>query len=678
MSTLDDNTPTAGAVDDHDFSASDSTPPQAPARPWTHAARYLAIAAALALVGLVIYAIVTADQRHIERGDPYPGGVVAVGDVVGYFAGALLAALVLGGLAFVVAGARTDGDGIIDATVYRAHRFVVTAAPIWALVAWLMVGVAAADGYGIGLGALLRSGTFFEAIGISEEAVAWLVVAIFATIVALCSRFILSWVAHVVLLVPAGIAVAALPMAGNSGQGPNHDYTTSLGILFALAVAISLGYRAAFGMAPEIRPDADRAIIERRHSVILGIADVVALISGVGLVLFFVPMRYLLSTPFGIVSLVLAVLLVVTVAMGVLASRRRQIWPGAVAGAVVMTAALACWTMMDTRIAPGLLSHKFTAWDVFLGYELPGAPTLGRLLTFWRFDLLIGTAAVVAGVLYLIGVRKLTHRGDVWPVGRTLSWMLGCVLTVFVTGSGVRAYGSAMFSIHMGEHMALNMFAPVLLVLGAPATLALRALPTAGAHRPPGPREWLTSMLHSRVTRVLSNPAVAFLLFVLSLYAVYFTPIFGTLTRYHWGHVLLTIHFIIVGYLFFWVIIGIDPGPRRIPFLARIGLLFAVMPFHAFFGIALMTMTSVIGDKFYSQLSLPWVTDRLQDQWMGGAIAWGASEVPVVLVVVAIVAQWAKSDRRAAKRADRHADTYEDVELNDYNKMLEELAKSRR
>ena len=650
-------------------------------RPTTTVARSLTGLFVVALLGLLAYAVGSGSHRYIERGDPYPGRLVGILDIAGYFLTAGLSALCLGALAFVVAGSRPDADCIIDVTVYRAHRFVTAASPLWALLAWLMVGVGAADGYGTSLGTLISSGRLFEAIGISEKAVAYLVIAIFATIVAITSQFVLSWIAHLVLLIPTGIAVAALPMAGNGGQGPNHDYTTSLVILFVLAVAISLGYRFAYALAPVVRAQSDRQVLERRHAWILLIADVVALLTGVGLVAFLVPGRYLVNTAFGLAAVVLLCCLAavaVIAGLSVRAGSVARIWRLTVPTTVLMIVVLASWTVMDTRVAPGLLAHQFTGWDVFLGYELPGPPTASTLASFWRFDFVIGTAAVVAAVLYAVGVVRLRRRGDEWPIGRTVSWMLGCVLTVVVTGSGVRAYGSAMFSIHMAEHMALNMFAPVLLVLGAPATLALRALPTAGAHRPPGPREWLMWTLHSKVTRVMSNPAVAFLLFVLSLYVVYFTAIFGTLTRYHWGHIVLTIHFIIVGYLFFWVIIGIDPGPRRIPFLARIGLLFAVMPFHAFFGIALMTMTSVIGDKFYSQLDLPWVASRLDDQWLGGAIAWGASEVPVVLVVVAIVSQWAKSDRRAARRGDRHAETYEDVELDNYNAMLDELAKSRR
>ncbi|MGB9303098.1 MAG: cytochrome c oxidase assembly protein, partial [Mycobacterium sp.] len=171
----------------------------------------------------------------------------------------------------------------------------------------------------------------------------------------------------------------------------------------------------------------------------------------------------------------------------------------------------------------------------------------------------------------------------------------------------------------------------------------------------------------------------AFILFVGSPYIVYFTPLFDTLVRYHWGHELMAIHFLLVGYLFYWAIIGIDPGPRRLPFPARIGLLFAVMPFHAFFGIALMTMTSPVGSGFYRSVNLPWLASIQADQHMAGAIAWGATELPVIIVIVALVAQWARQDRRLAVRTDRHADSgYADDELDAYNAMLRDLSRMRR
>jgi putative copper resistance protein D len=221
------------------------------------------------------------------------------------------------------------------------------------------------------------------------------------------------------------------------------------------------------------------------------------------------------------------------------------------------------------------------------------------------------------------------------------------------------------------------MFVPVLLVLGAPVTLALRVLPSAAPGTPPGPREWIVRAVHSSFTAFLSSPVTAFVVFVGSLYVVYFTPLFDTLVRYHWGHEFMAVHFLITGYLFYWGIIGVDPGPRRLPFIGRLALLFAIMPFHAFFGVAMMSMTSVVGGNFYRGLALPWMANPNDDQHLGGAIAWGASEVPLVMVVIALVTQWARQDRRTSNRTDRHADAGYDDDLAAYNNMLRELAAQR-
>lgn len=633
-------------------------------------------------LGLLIYSFVVGDRRHMEAGDPFPGQTTSSLEIVGYFTVTALAAVCLGGLAFLVFASTPDKSHTIDVVGYRAHVLVKHAATALTGVGLAMVVVVSADVAGLDPLTVVAGGHLGTAISVSELAVASIVVTVCAGVTAIAIRLTLSWIGHCLLIVPAAISTIALTMAGNAGQGPDHDYATGLGVVLALAMALSLGIRLARLVSARPASAAAEHIIDRRVQWITLIADITMLTSLVGMVLLRLPARFVFSTAFGWAAMAALIMSALLIASGVLALRRRspasylRTLPAMLAALIVVAA----WTVMDTRVAPGLLVHPYTGWDVYLGYELTAGPSAWRLLTWWRFDFLFGTIGIIAAVAYVVAVRRLSARGISWPIGRTVSWLMGCAVLVVATGSGLRSFGSAMFSVHMAEHMILNMFVPVLLVLGAPATLALRALPANSPSKemPPGPREWLLWLLHSRINQMLSGPIPALIIFVASLYAVYFTPIFGTLARYHWGHLLLTAHFLIVGYMFFWVIIGTDPGPRRIPFLARIGLLFGVMPFHAFFGIALMTMSTVVGDKFYSQLPLPWLTDRLDDQWLGGAIAWGASEVPVVLVAVAIVYQWRKVETRSGNRSDRHAETYEDAELDSYNAMLDELARSRK
>jgi putative copper resistance protein D len=274
-------------------------------------------------------------------------------------------------------------------------------------------------------------------------------------------------------------------------------------------------------------------------------------------------------------------------------------------------------------------------------------------------------------------VVRLRRRGDSWPPGRTLGWLLGCLALLFVTSSGVGRYMPAMFSMHMVAHMGLSMLVPILLVLGAPVTLALRALPAAGRDDPPGMREWLLAALHSRLSRFLTNPVVATVLFVAGFYGLYLSSLFDTTVSSHAGHLAMNVHFLLSGYLFYWVVIGVDPTPRPIPPLAKVAVVFASLPLHAFFGVVLMGTKTVLGAAYYRSLGLSWHTDLLGDQRLGGGIAWAAGEVPLVIVMLALLVQWARTDKRTAQRLDRAAERDDDAELAAYNAMLAELARGK-
>ena len=628
----------------------------------------------IVMSGLAAYSLGSGARRFADTGDSFPGAVTSAAQLLGHFTATLAGAACLGGLILILTTAVPDEEKRLCTNTFRIHVTVERVAPWWSALAAGMVVVTAAANAGVPVSRLAFSTALGDAVAASEPARGWIAAAFFSAVVAIGARFTVRWVGHLLLVVPALLAVIAVPVTGNAGQGPDHDVTTSAVIVFALALAVLTGVKLSAVLSP---PGGD---LRRRIQLLEVGAGAVAVVYGAVLAALMTAGTTPLSSEYGRLLLCGAALLTAVWLID-LADLVRPGWlaPAASVGtAVAMAAVTGCLSAMALQAPPRFRVHEFTLWDIFLGYELPGPPTGLNLVTVWRFDPLLGTGAIVLAAAYLVGALRLRRRGDHWPTGRTVAWLAGCAALLITTGSGVRAYGSAMFSVHMGEHMALNMFVPVLLVLGAPVTLALRALPPAKNGAPPGPREWLLWFVHSRFTRFISHPVTVFVMFVGSLYAVYFSPLFDTLVRYHWGHEFMSVHFLLTGYLFFWGIIGIDPGPKRLPFLGRLGLLFAVMPFHAFFGIATMTMGSALGASFYRNLNLPWLTSLSADQHLGGAIAWGSSELPVLIVVVVLVAQWARQDGRAAARRDRHSDTGYDDDLDAYNAMLRELARNRR
>jgi putative copper resistance protein D len=159
------------------------------------------------------------------------------------------------------------------------------------------------------------------------------------------------------------------------------------------------------------------------------------------------------------------------------------------------------------------------------------------------------------------------------------------------------------------------MMVPLFLALGAPVTLMLRTLP-------PAPRRWLLALLHSHFARVLSFAPLTFLLFVISPWALYFTGWYDASLRSTYVHEMMHIHLVLVGSLFFWPLLGIDPVPGRVSYPFRVLLAILTLPFHAFLGVTIMGQKQLIGGEWYRSLPLDWLPDPADDQHLAGGILW--------------------------------------------------------
>ncbi|MBG6189529.1 putative copper resistance protein D [Arthrobacter sp. CAN_A212] len=356
-------------------------------------------------------------------------------------------------------------------------------------------------------------------------------------------------------------------------------------------------------------------------------------------------------------------------------SARRVLWQliavellimGAVSGVAVALARTA--PPVSDEIAPDASPAR-----ILTGYELPPELTGERWLTEWRFDWLWIAFAAVVAVAYISGVVKLRRRGDTWSLLRLACWLIGLALLTYITSGPLAVYGMVLFSSHMVGHMALTMVVPLFLVLGAPVTLALKALtPRGDGSR--GIREWILVIVHSRASALVTHPLFAAANFAGSIVIFYYSPLFGFAMREHVGHELMYVHFLITGYIFVLSMLGSDPVPRRAPYPLRILLLFATMAFHAFFGVALMGSTSLLQASWFGNMGRDWGPSALEDQQLGGALTWGIGEIPTLLVAIGVAIMWSRDDARESKRTDRAADRNNDADLTAYNNMFASLA----
>ncbi len=669
----------------------------APARrPQLPPSRLAALGMPAVLVGVPVVAAVVAVVRlgaapYRAIADDYPGLTTSLVSALGRSTVLLASLLAVGALVCALLLVPRRGRHRMQLAEFGLLSVVRTAGLVWLLAAAALVLIDAADVNGQPLTRLLepRGLTLVEGAYLPR---AWIVTGVCAALVLGTATLSRRWPALAATLPAAAVGVLAPLMVEHVLVGPNHDFAGDATILLVPAATAWLGATAVLILFPghvsvdegEGGPSAagepaSRAVLTRRYRRLSLVCWPVVTIGQVVVLLVETQGSSTFGTAtgqaFGVQLLVLAVL-----GGLLLAGRRtpaeRGPFPGWRAGvALAGVAAYLAADVVRTRMPSPQYFVPTSIAQNYLGYDVPAPPSPATLAWDWRLNILFAVMAAAAVAAYLVGVRLLHRRGDRWPVGRTVAWLAGWLVVVVTTSSGVGRYSGASFSVHMALHMSLNMFAPALLVLGGPITLLLRASASHRRGRPAGVHEWVNALLGWRLTRSLYNPLHALFSYTASYYVLYFSDVFNQASRYHWAHEAMNLEFLFVGYLFFSLVIGVDTPPRPLPHLAKLGLVLAAMPFHAFFGVAVMMGDTVIAGQFYSYLAsgVPWITDLHHDQYVGGGIAWAAGEVPLLFVMVALLVQWAKQDSRQARRTDRHLDSGLDESFEAYNAMLAKL-----
>lgn len=631
---------------------------------------------------------------------PLPDGLTDAGPVVRW-------ALPLVRVVHDIAAALTVGSLLLAATMIPGVTRTVTEAPdeprratalrvatgaafVWALAGAVGVVFLFADAAGMPLSHPSFGSELVNSVWAIDTLRVGLISVMAAFVVASGAALAGTRGAAMALTAVAVFGVLVLGLAGHAGGSADHETAVNAMAVHLLTASVWVGGLLALIVLRRGLGDA-LGTVARRYSTValwcfaaLGVSGVMAATTRLG-------SWSDLTTSYGVLVLVKAG---VFVALGIAGWRHRvatidaidaasgtSTGPGraflrlALGETLLMGLAFGVATAL-ARSAPPVPETVLVPSPALLltGYPAPPAPTATSWLAAWRVEWLFLAVALLAIGLYLAGVIRMHRRGDAWPVGRTINWVVGWLLFIYATNGVLGIYGRVAFSWHMTLHMIEAMVVPIFLVLGAPVTLALRTL-RSRSDGTLGPRELVLGLVHSRFLTVIGNPIFAAAFFFMSLVIFYWTGLFELALRTHTGHLLMTAHFVLAGYLFAWVLIGIDPGPKRWSPAFRLIVLFATIAFHAFFGVAMISGTTVLAPEFFEFLDLSWVPDPLADQRNGGSVAWAIGELPALVLAMVVAFQWFRSDRADAVRSDRRADRDGDAELAAYNARLAQLAK---
>lgn len=631
---------------------------------------------ALALIPAPLTSALAGEAPYDDLFLSYPGAAVSVATGLAQATADLASTLTLGAIVGALFFRDASGPHRVRLGRLFELRVVQAASATWALAAAAMVVLEMSDSSGASLESLAVPGGLEFLYVSSAFPRAWTVAFLAAALTFVLSVYATRWTGLLVPLWASVVGALAPVVVGQVLVGPDHDFgsdaaifqTVLAGPLFGLVLVC--GLRLAWGRAVP-------AVTRRR--ILATCAFVLPFLVGSEVLLgwFRLAGTGLWESTTGGQVLARGAALALLCCLAFVAWLRGRRGGKGVAPLLAGLAALGVggWLGVSaamTRVPPPSYFQPTTIAEVFLGFDIGPAPTIDVLVTQWRPNVFFLVLGVTAIVFYLVAVRGVRRRGDHWPVGRTLCWVIGWTLIILATSSGFGRYSAVDLGIHMVVHMTLSMLAPSFLVMGGILTLMLRWAP-AGRHGAAGLHDWITWALQWGPLRLAYHPLVVFVVFIGSYYALYFSGAFGDLMRFHWGHQLMNLHFLVTGYLYYSLAVGVDRPPRPLPHIGKLGYLMAAMPFHAFFGIALMTSGTLIAENFYRTLDLPWA-NLPEAQYFAGGVAWAGSEGPLLVVIIALVIQWSRQDDREARRKDRHLDTGRDDEFEAYNRMLERLS----
>nr|WP_314840846.1 cytochrome c oxidase assembly protein [uncultured Microbacterium sp.] len=248
-----------------------------------------------------------------------------------------------------------------------------------------------------------------------------------------------------------------------------------------------------------------------------------------------------------------------------------------------------------------------------------------------------------AAAIYLAAAVVEGGRGRPWPWARTVCWMLGLALAALTVWPGALSVPELPFTQHVVGHLLIGMVAPLLLVLAAPITLALRSFAVPSARR-------LSRALRSTPVRLVANPLVAGVLNLGSLWMLYTTPLYDS-TSEPFLHLVVMLHFLAVGLLFTAVIVPVDPSPHRWSVPARVVVLTLTLAAHSVLAKTLYASTAEGTGMLASFIQVPGVAAA--DLQLGAQVMFYGGDLVDLALIGLVLWGWFRSAERLRRRSER-------------------------
>lgn len=301
------------------------------------------------------------------------------------------------------------------------------------------------------------------------------------------------------------------------------------------------------------------------------------------------------------------------------------------------------------RLLPSLIALGIPAVALAHG-PAAGTPTFPAVLLEWRLDPLPIAGIMLAALAYRVGVRAVAARHPANPPARWRegAFLLGLAAIALALVSPIEAYEGQLFSVHMVQHLLLELVAAPLLLAGAPMTLLLRAAR-------PGQRRVLLRALHSLPVKVIAFPLVAWLLFAAVNWGWHFSTLYDQALEDEALHYLQHATFMVAALLFWWPIVGADPVPWRLPHPVRLFYLFLAMPQNSFLGVAIMSAGSVLYPHYLTNRRA-WGPSPIDDQALGGILMWVGGDIAFLVGMAVVVVMWVRHEDRRTARLDARLD----------------------